>query len=289
MESSKEPKVSIVLPVYNGERYLAEAIDSIVAQTLTDWELILVNDCSSDSTRQIASRYADKDSRIRIIDHEVNLRVPKSLNEGFEAAKGKYYTWTSDDNILHPEMLESLANELDSKQYVGFAFSNFNFIDENGKVIIDKRFGDRKRLGSVADVVDNGYGASFLFKKELVDTVGIYDPDMYLCEEYDYALRTYCRGVGVSFVPRVLYSFRLHGESQTSTKQSALYDTTLSLIRKYYWDLFGYTRTYSDRAALFDHMYRFCDKEERRRLRRSILEMNLWLVGNTFRKLFKKG
>lgn len=86
------PLVSIVLPVYNGEKYLASAIESILAQSYRNWELILVNDCSTDRSLEIMENYAGKDARIRVVQNAENLKLPRSLNAGFAEAKG---------NILH--------------------------------------------------------------------------------------------------------------------------------------------------------------------------------------------
>ena len=91
------PRVSIVLPSYNGERYIKESIDSVLNQSFTNWELIVVNDCSEDGTRRIVEEYAQNDSRVTIINNEKNMKLPKSLNIGFEVARGEYFTWTSDD------------------------------------------------------------------------------------------------------------------------------------------------------------------------------------------------
>ena len=80
--------VSIVLPTYNGQKYIKDAIDSVLAQSYQNWELIIVNDCSQDNTLKIINEYAQKDSRIKIINNDVNKKLPASLNIGFEAAKG---------------------------------------------------------------------------------------------------------------------------------------------------------------------------------------------------------
>ena len=80
--------ISVVLPVYNGEKYLRESIDSVIAQTYQNWELLIVDDCSTDSTALIAKEYAEKDSRIHYYLNEKNLRLPRNLNRGFSLAKG---------------------------------------------------------------------------------------------------------------------------------------------------------------------------------------------------------
>ena len=87
-ERLQEPLISIVLPVYNGEKYLRESIDSILAQTMRDWELIVVDDCSKDATPAILAEYAARDRRIRVLRNEENQRLPRSLNIGFAETRG---------------------------------------------------------------------------------------------------------------------------------------------------------------------------------------------------------
>ena len=104
------PLVSIVLPTYNGENFIAKAIESILKQTYTNFELIIVDDCSSDATNEIINSYAKKDARIRIIKNDVNKKLPASLNIGFDNAKGEYYTWSSDDNEYYPQAFEKMVD-----------------------------------------------------------------------------------------------------------------------------------------------------------------------------------
>jgi len=102
--------ISIVLPVYNGARFLRESIDSVLNQTYTNWELLILDDCSTDETPSIAQEYAEKDSRIFYYRNERNLRLPGNLNRGFSLAKGDYLTWTSDDNRYRPTALEKMLH-----------------------------------------------------------------------------------------------------------------------------------------------------------------------------------
>ena len=97
---------SIVLPTYNGEEFLSNSIESVINQTFQDWELIIVNDCSTDNSLSIAEEYFKKDNRIRIINNAENKKLPESLNIGFREAKGDYFTWTSDDNEYYPNAIE---------------------------------------------------------------------------------------------------------------------------------------------------------------------------------------
>ncbi len=98
------PKVSVIMPVYNGEQYLREAIDSILAQTFTDFEFLIINDCSCDSTKEIIQSYPD--SRIVYLENESNLGVAKSLNRGLALAKGDYIARMDADDISLPKRLE---------------------------------------------------------------------------------------------------------------------------------------------------------------------------------------
>ena len=82
--------VSIILPTYNGEAYIAQSIESILSQTYKKFELIIVNDCSTDHTLEIIQRYKEKDARIRVINNIVNKKLPCSLNIGFSDARGDY-------------------------------------------------------------------------------------------------------------------------------------------------------------------------------------------------------
>ena len=102
-----QPKVSIVVPVYNVERYLAQCLDSILAQTLQDIEIILVDDGSTDSSGALCDDYAAKDSRIHVI-HQPNGGYGKAVNSGFSAAEGRYLGIIESDDFIKPEMFEQL-------------------------------------------------------------------------------------------------------------------------------------------------------------------------------------
>jgi len=100
------PIVSVVMPVYNGEKYLEEALKSILCQTLTDFELIVVNDSSTDSSSFIVEEFARQDSRIRFYNNERNLGLPQTLNRGLELVRGDYIARMDQDDISLPERLE---------------------------------------------------------------------------------------------------------------------------------------------------------------------------------------
>ena len=113
--------VSIILPVYNGEQYLKQAIESVLNQTYTNFELIIVNDCSTDNTAVIIESFVRIDTRIKVINNKENKKLPASLNIGHNIATGDYMTWTSHDNILKPNFIEILLKYIQQKQEIGRA------------------------------------------------------------------------------------------------------------------------------------------------------------------------
>lgn len=200
--------ISIVLPTYNGKKYIREALDSILSQTEKDWELIIVNDCSTDETPKILQEYADKNDRIRIINNEKNLKLPKSLNRGFAESKGEYLTWTSDDNMYEDNALAFLLQEI--RKGYDFVYTNMTYIDEEDHEVSMQTTGSSIWRG-------NNIGASFLYKREIYEKLGGYNENKYLVEDYEYWLRI-AKHYTMHYCPEKIYRYRLHSGSLTQTK-----------------------------------------------------------------------
>ncbi len=106
------PKVSIILPVYNCAQFISTCLESIIAQSFTEWECIIVNDGSTDDTERICKYYADRDSRF-IIAQQTNQGAPTARNAGLEIARGKYIGFLDSDDFIHPEMYHILVDQID--------------------------------------------------------------------------------------------------------------------------------------------------------------------------------
>jgi len=232
------PKVSIVLPTYNGEKYLRESIDSIISQTFKDWELIIVNDCSTDSTPQIAEEYANRDSRIRVINNKINQKLPNSLNIGFREAKGKFFTWTSDDNMYLPEAIERMGRYLENNTDIYMVCSNMDLIDFDGNIL-----GNYLNYDEELMYYDGCVGASFMYKREVLDTVGEYNPQKFLVEDYDYWLRILFKYKKIGHIDETLYLYRTHPRSLTATRQSEIRQQLLKLRKVNLPFLFNYYKS----------------------------------------------
>lgn len=133
MTTFKRPRVSIGLPVYNGENYLSEALESILKQTFTDFELIISDNASTDRTQEICERYAAQDERITYTRMEKNVGAAKNYNILINHARGDYFKWAAHDDLLDPVFLERCIEVLDQDSEVVLTYPQTVLLDINGK------------------------------------------------------------------------------------------------------------------------------------------------------------
>lgn len=225
-------KVSIVLPTYNGEKFITSSIESVINQTYKNWELIIVDDGSSDNTHVIINQFAESDPRIKIITNSINQNLPNSLNIGFKHAEGEYYTWTSDDNMFEPTAIEVMVNLLNENNNIDLVSLNFNYIDEDNNFV--KTFIKKPQKRMVSDLVSRcNVGACFLYKKEIAEIVGSYNSEMFCAEDYDYWCRIALNGNILYRDDLNLYSYRINSNSLTATKMNQVISKTQSIRDKY--------------------------------------------------------
>ncbi len=132
---SHVPRVSIGLAVYNGEKYLEQAIDSILAQTFTDFELIISDNASTDRTPEICKQYAEKDARIRYHQNAMNIGGANNENQTFRMSRGNYFRWAAHDDMLAPELLQKCVEVLDRDPSVVLCHTSIVEIDDHGNTI----------------------------------------------------------------------------------------------------------------------------------------------------------
>ncbi len=140
MDNNITPTLSIGLPVYNGEHYLPETIDSLLAQSYTDFELIISDNASTDSTREICQRYAEQDARIKYCRSETNRGAAWNFNNTVDLARGKYFKWAAHDDLHHPDFVKKCIEVLDTAPSVVLCFTYTNFIDEHGNDLGEYKF-----------------------------------------------------------------------------------------------------------------------------------------------------
>lgn len=219
-------KVSVILPVYNGEEYLAESIQSVLDQTYEDFELIIVNDGSTDKTLEIAKTFERKDKRIKIINQE-NRKIPLSLNHGFNEASGEFFTWTSSDNIMEINFLETMVRELEDDPECAMVYANMKIINENGNLLHGHFWYEYPSMSANVMLPDNTQelnilpnntiGAAFMYKKVAALGVLGYSKIRYGIEDYDYWMKinSLFKIKHINFQTPI-YSYRMHKNSLTS-------------------------------------------------------------------------
>lgn len=241
------PLVSIVMPTYNGEKYIGEAIDSVLNQSYNNWELIIVNDGSKDGTASVISEYLKIDSRIQSYDNEENSGISITLNNGFRKAKGVYYTWTSDDNICKPHAIRKMVEYLENHHEYGMVYADMDIVDETGSLI-----------RSVSEDVSSLYyndmiGGCFLYSAQAAKEIGDYDSQWTCVQDYDYWLR-FNRLYDIGHLKENLYCFRRHGHAMTSLKENRL-NLELYKLRMKHIDVILKHMLPLEKICLFIDMY----------------------------------
>jgi glycosyltransferase involved in cell wall biosynthesis len=202
--TADQPLVSIVLPTYKRAHVLPEAIHSVLNQTWTNLELIVVDDNSPDATRKVVASFSDP--RIRYVRNEPNLKLPRALNRGFSLARGGYLTWTSDDNLYGETAIERMVEMLQEGgcDFVYADYYLFADLGPDGKPrdIHHDRLPDQVQLEK-----GNHIGACFLYSRQVYEAVGDYDPELFLVEDYDYFMRV-ARRFRLAHIAEPLYYFR---------------------------------------------------------------------------------
>lgn len=213
-------KVSVVIPVYNGQKYVRETIDSVINQTYKDIEIIVVNDGSTDYTLDILKSYED---RIKIIN-KINRGTASALNTGINEMIGEWFKWVSADDVLFPDAIESLMNEvktLGDKAYDCILYTNYDIIDENGNFIkefIEPNYNRMPSFERNVILLDNYYGngSSSLIHKNIFKRIGKFDEKLGNREDYEFWLRAcVLNGCMLHLVFKKTVKYRVHQDQLT--------------------------------------------------------------------------
>ena len=126
------PTVSVIIPAYNAEKYIAETIASVQGQTFADWELIVIDDCSQDSTRSIVEQLANEDSRIKFLKNETNIGVAETRNRAFNLCRGEWVALLDSDDTWYPEKLEKQL-QVAKQENAEIVYCSYAMVDDEGK------------------------------------------------------------------------------------------------------------------------------------------------------------
>ncbi|EKE97146.1 MULTISPECIES: glycosyltransferase [unclassified Tolypothrix] len=226
-----QPLISVVLPVFNGAKTISETVQSVLNQTFVNWELIIINDGSQDSTLDIIEKFESAEPRLRIFSYP-NAGLAASRNRGIALSLGEYISFIDADDLWTPNKLKSQLTALQEQSKAFVAYSWTDYIDANGKFV--KSGGHTTDTGDVYqklllwNFIENG--SNPLVRKEVFDTVGGFDESLSAAEDWDMWLRLAARYEFV-VIPevQVLYRLSMNSMSANLKRQES---TCLTVINK---------------------------------------------------------
>ena len=225
-----KPKVSVIMAVYGAEKYLSQAIESVLNQTFSDFELIVINDCSPDNSLEIIKRYCEQDKRIVFVNNKVNLGPSGTRNVGLKLCRGDYIAIFDNDDVCMPDRLEKQVKFLDNNPNIFLVAGSYQYIDETSKLLDNyiksytsdevKILLPEKNLISHPTVMYRNAGYSY---REKLDPA----------EDYDLWLRMMEDGKNLYIVKDVLIKYRIQGKSVTHTNNKKM-NFLLSKTKEFY-------------------------------------------------------
>jgi glycosyltransferase involved in cell wall biosynthesis len=227
------PKVSVVIPSYNRAEYIAATLDSVLAQTYTDFEIIFVDDGSADSTKTILEKYCKRDSRVKYI-YQNNSERAIARNAGMKQAQGDYICLVDSDDIWYPHKLERQIKVMEANPEAGFSYAAVNRIDFSGKHI---QVAPRQQEGYSGRVFDKLLMRNFIpsvtpmFRRELFDQAGAQRTEFIPYEDWDFWLRL-AKLTEFIHIKEPLGDYRIHPQqSVQNVKAEHIEKITLEILR----------------------------------------------------------
>ncbi len=245
------PKVSVLMPAYNAEKYIGEAVESILNQTFTDFELIIIDDCSTDKTWEIIQEYAEKDKRIVSVKNERNIGISWTRNKLITLSKCKYTVWQDADDISLHYRIEHQYNFMEQNPEVGISGGYLQYFDEKKQLGLRKyKLTDpeiRKTIFRYSPVAQ----PAAIIRKECFDNTGMFPLASPVAEDLAMSFQI---GTKYKFgnLPEVLIKYRQVGDGATFSKLRIMELYTIFLRIRY-----SYTNMESYRMSFTDKVYNF--------------------------------
>lgn len=255
------PKVTVLIPAHNAAATLAETLDSLVAQTYRDFDVLLVNDASTDATVEIALSYADRIA-VRVLDLAQNLGVAGALNAGLAQIEAPYIARIDADDLATPNRLEEQVGYLESHPRIDVCSSAMEIFYDDGSrpnEMLIKPSEDARIKTALVQYASMSHGAS-TFRKSFFDDVGGFDVRLDFAEDYDLWCRGALLGKCYTNLPLGLTKYRQHNHQVGKLRAQLQYDRDLIIKRKYLTALLG-GQSSGHLAEFFSPVLRFTSKE----------------------------
>lgn len=258
MRQAHLPTVSIVMPAYNAARTLAESVESVVNQTYGDWELLIVNDGSTDATAALAAEWQQRDVRIILVDLSKNGGLPNARNEGIRHARGEYIAFLDSDDLWQADKLQVQIAFHDKHPDIGISHTDFESFSERAanhrpfKNLVNLR---AKKSGQLFPALcyNNVVGVlTVMVRKEILHRAGLFDTTLWTMEDQDLWIRIARLREPFGYIPTVLAYYRLSESGITSKtgrykaaykkfigKVGSLAGVNTSLMWRAYYRYFG--------------------------------------------------
>ena len=231
--------VSVIMPCYNASAYISKAIESVLAQTYTDWELLVVDDGSKDGSPEIAKAYEKKDLRIHLIEQS-NSGACVARNRGLQLAKGEYVKYFDADDILDPNCLKEQVEQIERLQPHQIPFGYYHTIDDQDRLIDDNPYSE--------DILKAAEGDSIVFiyrywqmltscplhRRKMLDAIGGFDPLISRGQETDLHFRLALAGAQFIYFPTLCYQYRQY---QSEARISSNFSPQTAKFRENYVEL----------------------------------------------------
>lgn len=222
-------KITVIMPVYNVEHYLAEAIDSVIYQTYQNLEIILIDDGSTDNSGNICDEYAKKDSRIKVI-HQENKGLSGARNTGLDVATGKYIMFIDSDDIFPKDACEKMLKFMEEKD-ADYIVGNYTNMSEEGEIWEKPIFDPNKYVEfrlSIEDYTHSFYTMNSgvwnkMFKKSFLDQLNLRFVDRLPAEDAIFTTYCFMKAKKVYYTPEIVYHYRLRYSDSISTSCSKKY------------------------------------------------------------------
>lgn len=237
-----EAKISVCIPVFNGEEFIKQAIDSVLSQSFEDFEIVIVDNQSTDSTVELIHQYTD--NRIKFFQNDSNIGMIPNWNRCLELAKGTYIKILPADDLLMPDCLKLQVNvfEKDLEKKVALVCGRRNIIDSTGKVLFTRGFSKKGQqlsgISAINKVIRSGgnsigEGGAVMFRRELLKQTGYISDAIFYLLDLDLWFRILLHG-DLVVVPNVVSGFRISGSSASVKVVKKQREDYFNFIKKIY-------------------------------------------------------
>ena len=215
-----EPLVSVIMPVYNGEKFISEAVQSIIGQSYNNWEIVAINDASTDSSVEILKEF--NETRIRIYENESNKGISYSRNRAIDLAKGKYIALMDNDDVSLPDRLSEQANYMENHEDIDVLSGANKIIDEKGELVQEITYVLKNPKYIKAKLLFENvfYNGTTMIRKAKLDEYNIrYRNNQYGMEDYRFWVEC-SKKMNMTSIDSFIYKHRLHSDNETKKNKS---------------------------------------------------------------------